>query len=390
MALSLRRRAVRLGSGHDLVWLFVAYGVAVVSLSAHSLVAEARGGSPAAHPQRQVVSPQPLPDNPSPDYPVQALAAAVDGDVVFVARVSAEGRVDAVQVLDVPKAGMGFEDAVREAVLQWRFEAARNDRVAIPSAYVGKVNFTRQLSYAHARMYSESSQAVWREAKDIVTSLERTQGITYAVSQVLITQWLRFDTADVGQPPAESAGPGQGLPQEFQLHVFVSPFVEPARVHVGSVSRGPNNVQYNLGVAERWFFEKLERRLGEVGLPIPLESERHRAAASSLLDVPDPCLGTVPTDASAVAVPTRLTAVAPTYLGLVASGTDATITVKIAVSLDGAVVSSQVVGTEANAVEQDMATAAAGVVSLWRFSPSTSEGCRVPFTGKVNVTFPRQ
>lgn len=103
MALSLRRRAVRLGSGHYLVWLFVAYEVAVVSLSAYSLVAEARGGSPAAHPQRQVVSPQPLPDNPSPDYPVQALAAAVDGDVVFVARVSAEGRVDAVQVLDVPK-----------------------------------------------------------------------------------------------------------------------------------------------------------------------------------------------------------------------------------------------------------------------------------------------
>ena len=40
------------------------------------------GGSPAAHPERQVVSPQPLPDNPSPDYPVQALAAVLGGVTV--------------------------------------------------------------------------------------------------------------------------------------------------------------------------------------------------------------------------------------------------------------------------------------------------------------------
>ncbi len=53
MARSLRRRA-RLGSGHHPVWLSVACGLAVVSLSAHSLVAEARGGSPAGNPLGQV------------------------------------------------------------------------------------------------------------------------------------------------------------------------------------------------------------------------------------------------------------------------------------------------------------------------------------------------
>ena len=385
--MALTRWCARRGFAHQAVRLSVACGVAGVALSTHFVAAEAGGGSSAGSRQAQIVSPQPLSGNPVPTYPDQALTAAVDGDVVFIASVSADGHVETVRVVTVPREDVGFEDAVHDAVMQWRFEPARRDGVPIAMAYAGKINFTRRLPYTHARMYSASSQVVWREAQEVIGTLGRALENADAASQVWITRWVRFDAADAGQPPAESAGPGQGIAQEFQLHVFVSPFVEPARVHVGSVSLGPNNVQYNLGVAERWFFQKLETRLGEAGQEIPLDTERHRAVASDLLNERDPCLGTAPTDASASAAPTQLTVVPPIYRGTVERGTQLTVTLQVAISLDGAVVSSRVVEDDGSAVDEEMRSAAAGAVSLWRYTPSASDGCPESFTGFVDVIF---
>ena len=132
------------------------------------MAAEAGGGSSAGSRQAQIVSPQPLSGNPVPTYPDQALAAAVYGDVVFIASVSADGHVDTVRVVAVPREDVGFEEAVHDAVMQWRFEAARSDGVRIAMAYAGKINFTRELPYTHARLYSASSQVVWREAQEVI------------------------------------------------------------------------------------------------------------------------------------------------------------------------------------------------------------------------------
>jgi TonB family protein len=80
--------------------------------------------------------------------------------VVFIARVTAEGTVASVRVTAVPREGVGFEAAVTDAVMQWRFRPATNDGVAIPTTYVGKVNFTPQWSMLHGRMYTRSSAEV--------------------------------------------------------------------------------------------------------------------------------------------------------------------------------------------------------------------------------------
>ena len=351
--------------------------LAVVFLGLHVSLTEAQ----------DLAAPRPLPDNPFPAYPDQALGVIADGDVVFLANVTAEGRVESVRVLEVPAEGVGFEDAVREAVLQWRFEPARSNGVPRPAAYAGRIAFTRQLPYTHARMYRQSSEAVWSEAQEVVDTLGRVEEATDVESQILVTQWVRFDAADFGLPPPESAGPGQGLPQEFELHIFVSPFVEPARVHVGSVSIGLNNVQYNLGVAEQWFFRTLERRLGERGQAIPIDAGMHRWVASSLLGAPDSCLDASPTDDATPQAPTRLTAITPMSPEPVS--TDAVVILEVVVSLDGAVTSSRAMQVAGSDPDGKVVAAAAGAVSLWRYSPALWERCSVPFTGTANVVFRR-
>lgn len=400
MARSLRRRA-RLGySGFQAprrrtgpatavrsrLGLCTTFILVIVSAT-HLTALEVSNVSPGArHQVEDLAAPRPLPDNPPPEYPDPALGATVDGDVVFVAHVTAEGHVASVRFLEVPEEGVGFEGAVREAVLQWQFEAARTNGVPRLGTYVGKVTFTQRLPYAHARMYSRSSQDVWQEALEVVGALGHAEDVTDVESQILVTQWVRFDAALFGQPPPESAGPGQGLPQEFELHVFVSPFVEPARVHVGSVSVGLGNVRYNLGVAEQWFFRALERRLGERGQAIPTDARTHRWVASQLLGVPDSCLDSSPTDGTAQQTPTSLTVV-PAISARPLSA-DSVVALEVVVSLDGAVTASRAVEVAESDTDGMVVAAATGAVSLWRYRPARSEECPVPFTGTANVIFP--
>jgi len=47
------------------------------------------------------------------EYPSEAKAAGVAGDVRFRAVVDATGRVESVEILSVPESGLGFEEAVR-------------------------------------------------------------------------------------------------------------------------------------------------------------------------------------------------------------------------------------------------------------------------------------
>ena len=125
------------------VWPRTICTLALVSLTLHVFIAEASGETARRTAEMQAPAPAtPLPDNPSPFYPPEALGAAVDGDVVFLARVTDEGRVESVNILKVPAERLGFEEAVREAVMQWRFEPARQEGRPIPYSYVARIPFT--------------------------------------------------------------------------------------------------------------------------------------------------------------------------------------------------------------------------------------------------------
>src|SRR5262245_10884128 len=76
-----------------------------------------------------------------PDYPEAALLYGIDGLAGFVATVDADGSVSRVRVLTVPRQNLGFEDALEQAVRQWRFEPATVEGKPVMSSYPGSVRF---------------------------------------------------------------------------------------------------------------------------------------------------------------------------------------------------------------------------------------------------------
>ncbi len=90
----------------------------------------------------QVKPARPVRGNQPPVYPQQANDAGVVGDALFRANIDAKGQVSSVTVMRVPRKGLGFEQAIEEAVRAWKFEPARKDGEPIASVFVGKVAFT--------------------------------------------------------------------------------------------------------------------------------------------------------------------------------------------------------------------------------------------------------
>jgi TonB family protein len=74
-----------------------------------------------------------------PEYPRAALRAGISGVVVARVYVKADGRVGAVDVLDGPGV---FHEAVRKALMTWRYSPARaDDGSALPDTHIVRVPF---------------------------------------------------------------------------------------------------------------------------------------------------------------------------------------------------------------------------------------------------------
>ncbi|HKQ60793.1 MAG TPA: energy transducer TonB [Candidatus Polarisedimenticolaceae bacterium] len=68
-----------------------------------------------------------------PEYPPAAQAARIGATVVLAVEVRADGSVGEVQVVDVNRKKLGFEEAARGAVQTWSFEPAVKDGTAVDS-----------------------------------------------------------------------------------------------------------------------------------------------------------------------------------------------------------------------------------------------------------------
>jgi TonB family protein len=95
-------------------------------------LAEARtrldeAGSKAFHAKRGLIAqPVLIPESKVlPIYPMDARVERVSGRVVLTATIDETGRVDDVEVLQVSRTGLGFEQAAIGAVSEWRYEPAR-------------------------------------------------------------------------------------------------------------------------------------------------------------------------------------------------------------------------------------------------------------------------
>ena len=249
------------------------------------------------------------------------------------------------------------------------------------------------MSSARARIYARTSREVWatalRVASDLHLSLDRDPE-----HQLLATWWQPF-----------LPSPGQGLKilplgeypraEKLQLHLFVSPFAEPARLYVDAIVmtglyQGAKhvNLRYAAEDVSAWFFARLEDRLGERGRPIPTDWAA-RLLLGQELTAAAPCQP--PSDSKGawtepVQPPRPISRPQPYYASVdLEKGREAVINVEVSLGEDGAV--HAVHTPPPSGAEGIMAEQAAKAAMLWRFEPARAARCAVPSIVTVPVRF---
>jgi TonB family protein len=106
--------------------------IALVTALAAALVAPCAGAQDQEQPKKEpVFTPPKLLEYVKADYPPEAFAAGIEAEVPARLDVDENGLVTAVEILE--PAGRGFDEAARDAMLQFVFEPAQQDGVPIPS-----------------------------------------------------------------------------------------------------------------------------------------------------------------------------------------------------------------------------------------------------------------
>ena len=333
-----------------------------------------------------------LPTRSSPVYPRLARNAKVEGLVRFRAAVSAEGAVEEVEILEVPKEGLGFEEAVREVLTYWRFEPARTDGVAVRGEYEGQFEFFLTYPMSKARMYPIASEELRAGLKGLMKELKFKLLVRKDSLGVYVTRWMRLDSAK--QFPA--LRPFQDLPGAVpvsaKLHIFVSPFAEPARIYISTMVDSTVGKSYNSGHIENWFYGQLEERLGLTGAAIPKTPKHRWTLATKLTGAtePDPCAAVVPLDPTAedrrnpaILPETRIRPIFPD--NMTREQENIGVHLRARIYEDGSVGDMDLV--RSNSSQPGFARAAADTVSFWRYRPAMVDGCPVAVYFDILVRF---
>ncbi|MFQ5791387.1 MAG: energy transducer TonB, partial [Acidobacteriota bacterium] len=131
---------------------------------------------------QETVPARPQDGNPAPEYPEEATRAMVTGPVTFAAQVDAAGKVMSVRVVNVPRPGLGFEEAVIDAVKRWRFDPGRRAGEAVSSLFVGRVGFQLDVEAEEAiEKLMERGAALWnsRDARALLELLRKDGLVTF-------------------------------------------------------------------------------------------------------------------------------------------------------------------------------------------------------------------
>lgn len=247
-----------------------------------------------------------------------------------------------------------------------------------------------------ARIYGIDSAKAWEAARALSTELGLKADKTAAAEQFLATKWAPFRSKQ--RPDLAVFSTSSGLESEdFQLHVFVSPFAEPARVYLGSVVQfsgrhragGPvqHSVAYSAGQVEEWFFAQLERKLGQAGRPIPTALEARKLLARTLLgDRAGPCLSPSPPKGD-LTPPERIkhSVVEIVYPPAEREAWhQAQVVTQFTVSEDGGVFGEHIVG---EAPPPQFQVSVLGAISLLRYRPPRLGECPVPAITSYTVHY---
>lgn len=252
------------------------------------------------------------------------------------------------------------------------------------------------LPMSRARIFAKPSAEVWKAARLVAKDVGLATSHDDA-HQIIDSWWQPFRRSGTGDFMVSARERGQknlfatGSPM-LQLHVFVSPFAQPARVYVDSIVAEGATVNavkliYGSGEVSAWFFRLLEERIAEKGRPMPRDAaERGRLAQK--LGGPPPCaavLGPAGGGNGGVVQPRMISRPDPVYpLEDRKQRRQAVIRVEAALAEDGAVHS---VVAETPPDQQEMARSAKHAVTMGRYEPARAQGCAVPSIIEVPVSF---
>lgn len=334
---------------------------------------------------------------PQPAYPPQAWSARVEGDVRFRATVRADGMVESVEILAVPEAHLGFEEAVRTAVLGWQFQPATLNGAASASEYTGSLRFELRLS--GEAIFAAPSRRTWDAALAMVRELGLRVQRADPLHQILIASG-KYDPKKL-LSAAELQLPAGSIDGVITLHVMVARDLEPARVAVGvmfdilSAKRQLRMFRrYGNDDIVRLLLSRLAERLRVKMEPLSANAEQRAQQAIALMPqgLTDPCS----------AVPARLLTAgelegATRKAELVSSvratypsdqrevRREATVFFAAELTEHGTVINPQ------NTIHADdsgqFVLAAQMAARLWRFRPPIKDGCPARMRININQRF---
>lgn len=340
-------------------------------------------------------------DHPRPSYPARALAFGIDAEVVVLIRADREGRAAQVKLEEISAPGWGFAESVRETVSRWRFTPARIDGEPVPRVYRRTLRFEADRPRDLARMYPLPSSGAFEATRELMEGLGLPVRTLLEDEQVIISEEIPVGKLPGGFPSLEGVGSARW--RFVQLHLFVPPGAEPARVYCNArLARYAGDyvsaALYSEGTVESWLLDALDERLGQPGHAVPLNPERLERRASKLAaDAGIRAGGTAPRvltpedrryaalDPASPIDETRVPAIDPTEPR--PRPEESAVKIEAVVHEDGSVAVASVLSAPRDESDQ-LRAAAVQAARLWRFRPATLDGRPVPATTTLTLTFP--
>src|SRR5207244_2265152 len=171
-----------------------------------------------------------------------------------------------------PRAGLGFEEEVATAVKDWRFNAVA---AGSPKRQIdGIVRYAFGGTLPGEYMVGAPPRDVWKAVREVVDSLHLKPETLDDANQFIVTRPNPYNLPALPGGDKLQLGP-QLRESSLQLHVYVAPAFEPARIAIGSVigagrSQSPvtsSSPRYGATIyghtaIAQWFFDQLVKRLG--------------------------------------------------------------------------------------------------------------------------------
>jgi TonB family protein len=204
--------------------------------------------------------------------------------------------------------------------------------------------------------------------------------------RVLLTKWRQMRSTGLEWLP----DPVLPVPYEatrVQFLVFVSPFVEPARISVGSIIETTDNrtpasrgVVYNASNVNDALLAEIIEALGEPGLEVPKDLGKRREAARSLLKGDPGACGaeSVPRPEGKPTPPKKIPLSEFEFLypaEAAANRTEGKVAINFVILEDGTVADIRVLG---GPHPPQLQLSATGAASLLLFRPTMLMNCAVP------------